>query len=156
MKQGRISSGWTIPTVIMVVALWIILPWSLVFSGVKALSPTHAVFGFIASLVLSGIAIYLTFSLTTAEVYGREIIFRRLFEREKSYSFGCIGQPVSFEIRGLKFTSVKMEDTSGRIEKYLILNVHQGLFRDTVDAKRILTRLRNNPQQTLSTHENKE
>ncbi len=85
-------------------------------------------------------------------VVGDVILCKKIFGAQKKYTFDQIGLPSAFRFKRLKFTSVEMEDATGEVTKYLILNNDALLSGERIDAEDILTEIRSwhrlrNPQQ---------
>jgi len=149
MYQGKISSSWTKPTLVLLTLLWVIFP--IVLFAKKSSFGGPNLLALLFAIILIGITVYLAFNLTEVVVAGEQIRFKKIFGSEKSYTFDKIGLPSSFRFKRLKFTSVEMEDSNGDVAKYLILNNNALLSGEDIDAEDILTEIRSlyrlrNPQ----------
>lgn len=141
MRQGKISSGWTKPLLVIMTLLWVVFPIVL-FAGDKFSLEGPRLLAALIAVVLIGITIYLALNLSEVVVAGDVILCKKIFGTQKKYTFDQIGLPSSFRFKRLKFTSVEMEDATGEVTKFLILNNDALLSGESIDAEDILTEIR--------------
>jgi hypothetical protein len=142
MKVKKISSGWTIPMLVLMLLLWIVgIPYLIFSTGVELKLDGGQIFALIIFLLLIGLTVYLALNLAVVTISETGINFKKIFGAEKTYSFDQIGLPSSFRFKRLKFTLVRMKDVSGGKEKFLILNNNALLSGERMDAEEILLAL---------------
>lgn len=142
MKEKRISSNWTKPMLILMTIAWIIgVSVFFVQKGIDVKNAGH-IYALIMFLIMVGITLFLAFSLSEVKLTENELRLKKIFGKEKSYSFDKIGYPSSFRFKRLKFTSVDMKEKSGDTKNYLILNNNALLSGERIDAEEILLALR--------------
>ena len=143
MKKMQISSNWTKPMLILMYITFFVFPAGLFLLGGRSLE-LH--FGMmivmLLILVFGGLTIYLTFSLSTVVVYENEISFKKIFEKEKRYSFDKIIDSETFPFRRLDFVYVQMRSSPGKCDTYLILNNNALLSGEEIYAEKFLNELR--------------
>lgn len=137
MKEQQISSGWTIPLVIIMFILWVVMLPVLMFStGMDFKFEGSQLFAFIFYLLLVALTLYLTFSLSVVKLSDSEVICKKLLHSEKRYAFDKIGYPKTFRYNRLKFASVEMQNEDGTRSKFLILNNKALLSGEKKDAEK--------------------
>lgn len=143
MNEKTISSNWTKPMLILMTVFWIILPVILLYSsgGKIQIEGTQFV-AVLIYVIFVGVTIYLAFSLAKVTANDNVIVFKKIFGKEKKYTFDKIGYPKSFRYGRLKFTSIDMKEGARNSSKYLILNNNAMLSGERNDAEEILNELR--------------
>jgi hypothetical protein len=143
MKDQQISSGWTIPLIVIMFVFWVVmLPLLIYITGMDFKLEGSQLFAFIFYLLLVALTTYLTVSLSVVKLSGNEIICKKFFRPEKRFTFDKIGYPKTFRYKRLKFTSVEMHNDDGTKCKYLILNNKALLSGERKDAEKILLTIR--------------
>lgn len=143
MKEKQISSGWTIPLIIIMFVFWVVmLPVLILITSMEFKLEGGQLFAAIFYLLLVALTLYLTFSLSIVKLTDSEVVCKKFLRPERKYTFDKIGYPKSFRYKRLKFTSVEMKNTNGSIDKFLILNNNAMLSGERKDAEEILHSIR--------------
>jgi hypothetical protein len=143
MEEKKISSSWTKPMLVIMIVIWILFIPLLIFSaGGEGGSEAGVYFAGILYVVLVGITVYLSIYLSDVRLSQNEIRFKKLFRPQKAYTFDKIDDISTFRYKRSKYTTVRMENNDGSIEKYIILNNSALLSGERIDAEEILMSLK--------------
>lgn len=95
-------------------------------------------------LALKAVLIYLLIYACDAWVDGDKVVLKKMFRKEKNYSFDKIGKLKSIQIKRDKYTTVEMKNDENTTEKYIIMN-KMSLFpsENDKDAEQTLIKLKN-------------
>ena len=145
MKEIQVSSNWTKPMLVLMFLFWILGPiilYLFMFINFGFELKINVILSLIIALVLFGLTLYLTFSLSIVKIQGGEIKFKKMFRKERSYTFDKIGYSKTFRYKRLVFISTEMKNELGDFDEYLILNNNALLSGERINAKEILDSLR--------------
>lgn len=141
-NEIKLSSSWTIPSMIlMVITSLIFVPVIFLMQQKQEIS-FWIILGDLLLIALVGFVFYLLFNVCIARIINDKLILRKLFKSKKEFSFNQIQKVSSFRLKRSKYIFVKIKHDSSHSETFVILNSSSILSFEDMDAEEILNSFR--------------